>query len=224
MPRKWLLLLWLEGPLQSWGEKARWDMRDSAPMPTKSGIVGLLGCAMGLPRDDVRLIILADELTMGVRADKPGTYIEDYQTITGEIITAEGKVRGRKSDDGTIISTRQYLQDASFLVVLAGEEETLRQCAINIEHPVWTVYLGRRGCVPTRPIFGELTNQYTSIEEALWHIPSPHLEKGRGLLCEVESTDGVAERRDRPVIAPSRIFAARRVGNIWVNPPGLKEA
>ena len=45
--RKTILVLRLEGPLQSWGENAKWDFRDSSTMPTKSGIVGLLGCAMG---------------------------------------------------------------------------------------------------------------------------------------------------------------------------------
>ena len=36
-----------------------------------------------------RLIKMEKALTMGVRADRPGTYLEDYHTITGEIITAD---------------------------------------------------------------------------------------------------------------------------------------
>ena len=39
---KKLLVLCLEGVLQSWGEDAKWDIRDSSDMPTKSGIVGLI--------------------------------------------------------------------------------------------------------------------------------------------------------------------------------------
>lgn len=224
MPSKWLLLLRLEGPLQSWGERARWDLRDTAHMPTKSGVIGILGCAMGLTRGDASLIRMERILTMGVRADRPGTYLEDYHTVTGEIITADGKVRGKKSDDGTIISKRQYLQDASFLVVLDGEEQTLRQCAKSLMRPVWTIYLGRRSCVPTRPVLCGITNRYASIEDALRNVPSPYLEMGQGLLCEIERTGGSVERRDRPTTAPSRIFFARRVENIWVNPTELGEA
>ena len=206
MSGKWLLLLRLEGPLQSWGERARWDLRDTAPMPTKSGLVGLLGCAMGLPRGNTGLIKMEKALTMGVRADRPGTYLEDYHTITGEIITADGKVRGKKSDDGTIISRRQYLQDASFLVVLDGEEEILRHCAKSLKCPVWTVYLGRRNCVPTRPVLYGITDRYKSIEEALKNVPSLYPYREKGLLCEIERTNGAMERRARSTTAPSRIF------------------
>jgi CRISPR system Cascade subunit CasD len=46
------LFLRLEGPLQSWGERARWDVRDTAPEPTKSGVIGLLACALGLSADE----------------------------------------------------------------------------------------------------------------------------------------------------------------------------
>lgn len=220
MPGRLLLLLWLEGPLQSWGERGRWDMRDTAPMPTKSGVVGLLACAQGIPRSDCRLVEMESALTMGVRADRPGYYLEDYQTITGGISTADGKGRGNKGDEGTIISRRQYLQDASFLVVLDGEEEDLRRCAHYLQHPAWAVYLGRRSCVPTRPVYYELTERHASIEEALEKVPSPYMSMGKGLLCEIERTSGILERRDRPTIAPTRIFTTRRVDNIWVNPPG----
>jgi CRISPR system Cascade subunit CasD len=60
------LFLRLEGPLQSWGERARWSVRDTAPEPTKSGVVGLLGCALGI-KDDADLRELSEHLRMGVR-------------------------------------------------------------------------------------------------------------------------------------------------------------
>jgi len=41
------LLLWLEGPLQAWGADSRFGRRDSLDFPTKSGILGLLCCALG---------------------------------------------------------------------------------------------------------------------------------------------------------------------------------
>ena len=41
------LLLWLEAPLQSWGADSRYGRRDTLPFPTRSGILGLLCCAMG---------------------------------------------------------------------------------------------------------------------------------------------------------------------------------
>ncbi len=41
------LALPLEGPLQSWGERARWTIRDTGTEPTKSGVVGLLAACLG---------------------------------------------------------------------------------------------------------------------------------------------------------------------------------
>ncbi|MCR6650496.1 MAG: type I-E CRISPR-associated protein Cas5/CasD [Cellvibrionaceae bacterium] len=41
------LLLWLEAPLQSWGHDSKFGRRDSLDFPTKSGVLGLLCCALG---------------------------------------------------------------------------------------------------------------------------------------------------------------------------------
>ena len=70
-------------------------MRDSASEPTKSGVVGLLGCALGRGDDD-GLRALSESLRMGVRVDRPGTRLTDYHTIGGgydapALLTAEGK-------------------------------------------------------------------------------------------------------------------------------------
>ena len=52
-----LMMLRLEGLLQSWGESSAWDNRGTASIPTKSGIVGLLACAMGLHRTDIAIAL-----------------------------------------------------------------------------------------------------------------------------------------------------------------------
>lgn len=68
-----LLALRLEGVLQSWGDHAKWETRDSADFPSKSGVVGLLACAMGLERDNPQITALSDSVQIAVRADRPGT-------------------------------------------------------------------------------------------------------------------------------------------------------
>ena len=57
-----LMMLRLEGLLQSWGESSAWDNRGTASMPTKSGIVGLLACAMGLERGCEEICALSKAL------------------------------------------------------------------------------------------------------------------------------------------------------------------
>lgn len=41
------LLLWLQGPLQAWGHDSRFGRRDTLDFPTKSGVLGLVCCALG---------------------------------------------------------------------------------------------------------------------------------------------------------------------------------
>ena len=62
------LFLRLEGPLQSWGERGHWAVRDTAPEPTKSGVVGLLGCALGR-HDDVAVVGQQNHLVGGQGLD-----------------------------------------------------------------------------------------------------------------------------------------------------------
>jgi len=180
-----ILLLRLEGPLQSWGGRARWDVRDTGRIPTKSGIVGLLGCALGYPMGDPRLETeLGAGLRFGVRTEAPGRILEDYHTVSGFLPTAGGAYRhsGIKTgtsldklrsdpdvEPATIVSTRFYLEDAAFLV---GLEETgrapgvLARCADALRHPAWPLFLGRKACIPSRPVFETLTSEYSDLEDA----------------------------------------------------------
>lgn len=145
-----LLVLRLEGALQSWGERSKWDDRESASMPSKSGIVGLLACAMGLEREDPKIVALSEAISITVRADRPGTKAVDFQTITGDPLrTANG---GKRSSGNTVISKRTYLQDASFLVVIAAEPFWHDQIVSALKDPKWCIYLGRKNCVPSRPV------------------------------------------------------------------------
>ena len=57
------LFLHLEGVLQAWGEESRYMVRNTAPLPTKSGVIGLLAQALGDPEAAVGL---SDTMRMGV--------------------------------------------------------------------------------------------------------------------------------------------------------------
>ena len=128
-----LLILRLEGALQSWGENAKWDFRDSSTMPTKSGIVGLLGCAMGLERGSVVLAELAQRITIGVRADRAGVKFVDFQTVQGNpLMAATGTP---KTTGNTILSPRAYLQDACFTVFIEADESWQKRILAALEDP-----------------------------------------------------------------------------------------
>ena len=72
-------------------------VRDSAPEPTKSGVAGLLGCALGITGDE-ELRALSCSLRIGVRCDRAGTPLVDYHTVGGgydtpQLLNAEGKAK-----------------------------------------------------------------------------------------------------------------------------------
>lgn len=231
------LFLRLEGPLQSWGERGRWSVRDSASEPTKSGVVGLLGCALGRGDDD-GLRALSESLRMGVRVDRPGTRLTDYHTIGGgydapALLTAEGKPKWSSGGPHTEISQRDYLADASFLVALQGEPALVAQLAAALTTPVWVIYLGRKSCPPTRPVFAG-TADYPDLETALAHYPWPEKkldrrnETNREALRAVIECDpdvGDTRQRDHLLSRRFRLYDPRYTRTISLPPPvQLQEA
>lgn len=207
---KTVLLLRLEGPLQAWGTRARWDVRDTGSEPTKSGIVGLLGCAMGYRMGDMRLEKELDAgLRFGVRIENPGLIMEDFQTI----------------DILQLISPRYYLEDAAFLVGLEENEMhtgLLNRCADKLNDPTWPIFLGRKSCIPTRPVFEALTDEYDDLEDALKYYPWSWLGSCKQLrepatstlIAYIENHAGEYVRQDAMRVNPSRQYGFRHASRL----------
>jgi len=236
-----LLLLRLEGPQQSWGMRSRWDVRDTGLEPTKSGVIGLLGCALGLGRGDTRLEELDHELVFGVRVDRPGVVATDFQTVTGYHRTAAGEFKhsdgtakslrkAMEHNESTIVSPRDYLHDASFLVALAvqpehrvGNDGLLERLKDHLESPKWPLYLGRKSCVPTRPVLEELTDQYRDMQDAFC---DPRRRAGSRssrdkpppvLTAWIEDPNGDFERQDAMRLSQLRFYDFRRCRRIEID-------
>lgn len=199
------LLLRLAGPMQSWGTTSRFDERDSQLEPSKSGVLGLICSALGRDRREPLDDLAA--LKMGVRVDREGVLMRDYQTATG-VMTATGKaVLGR-----TVISPRYYLSDALFLVGLEGQDSAmLEHLQAALRAPVWPLALGRKSFPPGEPVWLKGGIHPDELRQALLAWPSlvqaaRPSAGARRLLLEHPSEGAV--RLDQP-IAP---FAARRFG------------
>jgi CRISPR system Cascade subunit CasD len=206
------LFLRLEGPLQSWGERSWWRERDTALEPTKSGVVGLLACAIGLRLDeDIRQ--LSQQVKMGVRIDQPGTLLEDYHTVGGgydmpQLLQADGDLKGKLHQAHTELTYRSHLCDASFLVAIQSDPATIDRLAQAVQNPHWVIFLGRKACIPSRPLF-EGVDDYPSIETALkawpWYCPEAVKEeivKRRAVLESTAAQGGL--RRRHEIISLSR--------------------
>lgn len=213
------LFLRLEGPMQSWGERARWSVRDSAPEPTKSGVIGLVACALGF-REDGQLKTLSEQTRMGVRCDAPGVRLTDYHTIGGgydfpTLLESSGKPK--KTPAGaphTELSWRDYLCGASFLVALQSNDERLiDRMAHALQNPIWPIFLGRKSCPPSRPVFDGI-GTFPSLELALasgsWSETVPTDQQTVRVRAVLESLHhrGV-RRRDHILSRRSRLFGPR---------------
>ena len=176
------LFLRLEGPLQAWGDPSKFVIRRTMDAPTKSGVIGLICCAMGYSRQWVSQDPISDEglrglaqrliaeskarramldllntLQMGVRIDRAGERWWDYHTAGAKVglLKAEGGIKRTAStkEIETLITRREYLADASFLVALRGDASLIQEMAGALKNPKWPVYLGRKSCTPSLPVF-----------------------------------------------------------------------
>lgn len=204
------LLLRLQGPMQSWGSTSRFDERDTQLEPSKSGVLGLVCAALG--RDRYEPVDDLAALCMGVRVDREGVPMRDYQTATGVLI-ATGKSDLRR----TVVSPRYYLSDAAFLVGLEGADEALlARIHAALRAPHWPLALGRKSFVPGMPVWLPDGLSPLPLEAALAQYPrlvsARRGDSQPNLRCLLEDDQEGAIRLDQPV-AP---FAERRFGPRFV--------
>ncbi len=211
MRRYYTLLLRLEGPMQSWGYRSRFDYRDTALEPTRSGVIGLIYAAMGIAREDEKEILRFDPLRMGVCVDEP-TYWRncfpravyqgprperDYHTAL-DVIKADGK------GTDTVVSYRDYLADASFTVGLQSEDlQLLQDIADALQSPKWPLFLGRKAfplaVPPLKP--GDVPKE-GCLEDHL-------LQDDKKKRVVLESPDGERTQHDWPLSFSERRFKPR---------------
>lgn len=172
-----VLALRLEGPLQSWGYNSQYNRRDTGPMPTKSAIAGMCCAALGYDRGsdaEHGFLKLFSGLSMTALAiprerderELPVRRLMDYHTVGGGYdpangverhcitVTAEkGAPRAKNGQSLAVLTHRSYLLDATFGVLLEGEASLLATIGQALADPVWGLWLGRKNCIPSRPVF-----------------------------------------------------------------------
>jgi len=185
-----VLLLRLAGPLQAWGDSSRFSRRMTRREPTRSGILGMLAAAQGRRRTDPIEDLIA--LRFGVRTDQPGRVLRDFQTAR----TVDGST-------SMPLSERYYIADGVFLAGVDGDDSLVEGLATAVRSPKFPMYLGRRSCVPSRPVFVDVVDG--GLEEALGEAPWQASEwfqrqqarrtGGTGYRCSL-SLDGAGDRVD----------------------------
>lgn len=121
-------------PRQSWGVDRTVERPGTEPVPTLSGVVGMVASALGRRREDP-IDDLAG-LDFAVRVDRPGIVAVEYQTRTW---TSDWL----HPDAETMQKLAAHLQDGGFTVALAGEAGLVESIATALRRPARPLYLGR---------------------------------------------------------------------------------
>ena len=182
------LLLWLEGPLQAWGYDSKFGRRDSLEFPTKSGLTGLICCALGAGGSQTELLSSLAPMDLHILAYTPKdaqgkprpdeTMLSDFHMVGSgydekdpwETLmipkTIDGKIpntSGGKKGGGSKMTYRYYIQDKAFAALFQIPGHLADKVAHFLQNPVWDLYLGRKTCVPTELIYQGI---YQTAEEA----------------------------------------------------------
>lgn len=171
------LVFQLQAPLSSWGEPAVGEYRGTSDVPSQSALVGLLGAALGLEREDESAhAALRDGYGWSVAQLAAGSLLRDYHTAQ---VPSRSALKGfphatrrhelavPKDDLGTILSTRDYRQNAVSLVALQPRVARvatwgLAALADALRHPQFVLYLGRKTCAPSAPLWPQLIEADTA--------------------------------------------------------------
>jgi len=215
-----VLLMRLAGPMQSWGTRSRFPIRDTGLEPSRSGVAGLL-CA-GLGRRRGESIDDLAQLTMAVRVDREGSLARDYQT-------AENVIHADAGDRRTVQSWRDYLADADFLVALSGPKDLLDQLHRALARPVHPLSLGRKSYVPGVPPYlpdglTDASDPIQALRRWPWRPPERRRPDHLRLVRETDDPTFGTPRQDVPLSFERRDFTVRYVVTDWLDTADLPEA
>lgn len=228
------LTLYLRAPLQSWGASSKFGDRGTIDAPTRSGLFGLIAAACGIDKNDEESdrewLARASALSLSVLAFRRGDRMTDYHTVGARCdkddpwqrriipVTSDGKPRG------TDLTHRDYLVDSVFGAIITGDDVLVAEMATGLANPVWGVWLGRKNCIPTEPIFVGVFDSDEAARDALDARLRASLERGGGKiagkredeavkfdLIEAAADDAEETLLDVPVSFKKREFHARRI-------------
>ena len=225
------LLIWLEAPLQSWGADSRFGRRGTLDFPTKSGVLGLLCCALGAGGEQKELLKEMGSLSQTVlsfrRSREREALLRDFQMVGSgyddqnpwETLLIPKKSDGKAAvGGGSKITYRYYLQDAAFAAILEVPADKSQLFADALSNPCWDIYLGRKCCVPTDFIYqGSFATELSAIARALEIAQEKKLVENFRVL-EGEHDGETIILNDVPIqFGENKIYRERRVTIISVD-------
>lgn len=231
------LALMLDAPMMSWGFSSRFQRRTTALHPTRSGIVGMICAALGVDKgssdeaewlarlETVRItVLIIPRHPEGCRESLDIRRLDDYHTTGGGYDKKTHpqwiprKASGGPCDNATL-STRQYLLDAKFGVILEGPHAILEPVADALRDPRWGIWFGRKNCIPAAPVLRGAVVETVEQAMAELGLAGESLEKFSRVEESASFADGTDTLMDAPVNFKTREFKPRRI----FQQPAIKE-
>ena len=173
---RWLTIQ-LEAPLMAFGGVLIDQVGPTRDFPAASMLVGLIGNALGWEwPDQKRHQAVQDRLIFASRQEREGSTLTDTQNAqlakSDKGWTTNGVPEGR---DGASYNAphrrvRDYHADSSIRVVMRLDREkqapTLDQVARAFDRPARPLYIGRKPCLPTKPLLSGESSRWVHAETA----------------------------------------------------------
>ena len=197
------ILLKFAGPIQSWGTNSHFETRHTDLYPSKSAVIGMIGAALGIRRDD-KSIGDFDSLKFAVRVDQEGNLLKDYH------IARKYKLTG--DFDRTYVTERYYLEDAVFVVAISHEDNNLIEKIYEaLKRPYFQMFLGRRS-IPVLAdfILGNFdVDIRAALEKCEWQAKDYYkkrYDKSQKSL-DVYCDKGVFDNADREILRQDKVIS-----------------
>lgn len=169
----------LYAPLASFGDIAVGGERRSGRRPTRSALLGLVGAALGIEREDgARQRQLADSYGIAVQMLAVGKPLLDYHTAqvphgrTGRGgATRREEIGGDKHALNTILSSRGYRMDSFAIFALTERENAVAPLDLvreKMQRPHFVLSAGRKSCslaLPLGPRLGVHANVVDALDD-----------------------------------------------------------
>lgn len=155
------LVFRLYGPMASWGLPAVGGDRQTAVSPSRSAILGLLGAALGIKRDNEKALkALQHSVTIAVKQTVPSSLMRDYHTTqvpsrSNKVVHHTRKSELSEASLNTILSSRDYRCDGLWIVALSLTDHatvSLEQIQSALLQPMYSLSLGRKSCPLALPM------------------------------------------------------------------------
>lgn len=172
------LVFRLYGPMASWGEIAVGEDRHSALYPSRSALLGLLGAALGIERDDdLGQAALTNGYLFGVKLHNSGFPLRDFHTVQPPYESKKLRYRTRRQEVTlvprdqltTLLTTREYVCDSFATVAVVAQADafhSLAEVVAALQKPVFPLYLGRKSCPLALPLAAKVA-EFADLKAAL---------------------------------------------------------